>query len=589
MSITTQRNFFVHNGSQFLSVCDKSDIVATDSFKATIWFMGSHPRSNYLAELLSCVPKASETVKKGQLNQIIAGESSVSDRSAVATRRDDSFVEGNLAIPTSSLRIENSAADQLLARGVVSSVKRFATATQTIVAGLDELSQHGADGILFKGAPPAQMQSTENGVKGSENTASNIPTISTYTQSSEIELFDQTARSCHHTRIPTVSTATQSIYADVVEESGKLVEHFATSTQTSENELPEPHFHSNDDNLGENILRMSKSNETIVYAPAVRFSVNIPNEKIPKADKHPETPHSLGAEIIEQATRHVVESLANRKPEYSTPSECDENEIVNYERPSCSSDENFGRSTPRISFHNSSTTAISDETFHSHRKRRQNRKSQLSVDEEFVDLAESNKLRSIVEKLKMSNEEDKLIIAKLRTELAEANNNIRKMESSLAKDANNRHNQELVAFEKESKFMCDISALKTELAEVHRQMRCVVEERNAIDHDYAQLSIHYSQFWNQHQNCDHGVNGLDGAEMRQQLQELELRARNAENELNASQTRLVEAQNELETANQTIENYEKVSLNVLIEHSTCELIFHYSLFIEFWFTRGFSK
>lgn len=565
MSITTQRNFFVHNGSQFLSVCDKSDIVATDSFKATLWFMSSHCRSNYLAELLSCVPEPSATVKKSELNKISADESSVSDRNRVAAPSDDSFVEGNMSIPTTSRQFGASAAEQLLARGVVSSVKRFAIATQTIVAGLDELSQHsGADRELFREAPrvSAETHWAENGITCSENSTRNIPTISTSTQSSEINVFDQTSRSVDQAKIPTVSTATQSIETGLIEESDTTVERFATSTQTSENELAEKQFYSKEDNLGGKIPKISESNETIVYEPAVRFSFNTSDETIPKMEGKPQSPHSVGAEIIEQAAQQAVHSLAKVNSRYATPSGCDENEIDNFGRPSCSSDDNFDRSTPRISFSDFSTTGISDETCKSNRKRWHNARSQLSVDEEFVDLAESNKLRSIVEKMKMSSEEDKLVMSKLRAELAEANNAVRKMESSLAKDANNRHNQELIAFEKESKFMCDISALKTELSEVHRQMRYIVEERNAMEHDYAQLSIHYSQFWNQHQNCDPAVNGFDGAEIRQQLQDFELRARAAENELNASQTRLVEAQNELDAANHTIANYEKVSSNV---------------------------
>lgn len=103
MSITTQRQFFFHNGSQILSVCDASKVVATDSF----CFMGAINKSNYLEELLSTMPdtEPSEANQKMKLNQINADESSVRDRRTVAARSEYCFVQANLATPITYERV----------------------------------------------------------------------------------------------------------------------------------------------------------------------------------------------------------------------------------------------------------------------------------------------------------------------------------------------------------------------------------------------------------------------------------------------------------------------------------------------------
>lgn len=174
--------------------------------------------------------------------------------------------------------------------------------------------------------------------------------------------------------------------------------------------------------------------------------------------------------------------------------------------------------------------------------------------EECVDSMELNELRRAVKLMKIRSEVDNVTIKKLQADLAEAINENQKCGSARAKDASDRRYQELLEFEKESKCMCEISTLKTELGDVLRHSQNVIDERNLKGSDYAQSSRHYSQFRNQHQSCNVGVSRFDEAEFRRKLDELELRAQPA----NATGTCLTAIQNKSTTVNYTNDEYEKM-------------------------------
>lgn len=437
MSITTQRNFFVQYGTQFVSVCDKSDIVATDSFKAAVWFMGSHTRSNYLAELLSCVPDPKEPDKRTQLNSNSDERRLVIDQNGVGTPSRD--------IVQQSFHPTNA----------VSSVKKFATATQTIDVGLDEQPyQWSVDRLAIE-----------------------MPDNSQETQTEERNVFSDVSLD---KQIATISAVTQSILSDVIE----------------------------------------KTSELDVYDSVVRFATTQTGES---------------SELIANATIEDEDEDVEKPSVYYPASE-----YFDTEQPT--------RSAQTFSLVDFNISDIDEELSKSKRKRRRksktSSKSQLCVDDGEADLVDSNRLRCKVETMKENSIKDKCTIEKLQIDLDDAKTENRRLENALAKDAKNRQKQELIDFERESKFMCDISALKTELNEVNRQLKYALAERNTLTQDFAQLSIHYSQFWNQHQNCDPNANAFNCAELKLQLQELELRARTAESELNATQKQLANVQSE---------------------------------------------
>lgn len=98
MSVTTQRNFFVYDGSRFLSVHDRLDVVVSASFRSTVWFMNSRDRSIYLAELIRCEPSKirsqfnAECARDAQnLETVGAAEGIVSE--IISTELDDASTE----------------------------------------------------------------------------------------------------------------------------------------------------------------------------------------------------------------------------------------------------------------------------------------------------------------------------------------------------------------------------------------------------------------------------------------------------------------------------------------------------------------
>lgn len=68
MPVTTQRQFFVHNRTHFVSIRDQFEIVTTEPFKSQLWFMSPRDRSNWLAELVSCTAELNDPAKINQLN-----------------------------------------------------------------------------------------------------------------------------------------------------------------------------------------------------------------------------------------------------------------------------------------------------------------------------------------------------------------------------------------------------------------------------------------------------------------------------------------------------------------------------------------
>lgn len=630
MSVTTQRNFFVHNGAQFVSICDKLEIVGTESFKSQLWFMSPHSRSNYLAELLSCTADSNDPAIISQLY----------------TAREDGSLVSDL--------------NRSVAPDDRNSKKKFATSTQTVSAGLDEQLPQPRDN---REAAERPTITTETQCIGTD--IYSVPMISTGTQAVELDVTDQTAGSSGSyldNAIPAISTTKETAEAGVVEKSDQLntkksSERLAITTESIDaTETRGQQAHSSRDGnnstsrfrgiwnsfrkssssnfeIGGKTLASSDDVEKVQEAPhttasngiikqaawnsadsatratkenlspwneteiieqaawhaidsATKLNLSPSSENgIERAPRHapesvdgnnflPSTPssesdifeeatcssdHDLSKKtesvIVERAARPALKNVAKRNFPPSTPSS--ESDV--FEEPACSTDHNLSKKTPTISFSATNVDERTSQSNQTHQKKVEHGgKSQLDITEECGDLIELGELRRAVELMKMRSEADELTIEKLRRDLADAINENRKCESARAKDASNRRNQELLAFEKESKYMCEISALKTELGDVLRHSQHVIDERNLIEQDYAQLSIHYSQFWNQHQNCNVAASGLDEVEFRRKLHELELRAQAAEDELNATRTRLAAIQNELTTANNTNDRYEKM-------------------------------